>query len=95
MGGGGLLRFFVIFFSFLCSQIAYNMDPDQTKVAVLLRGGGGGGGGGGGSKEQYSTFSEHAQVGNHECSNIVANILLADPHPLTLGQKKNTFFRTW
>ena len=46
----------------------FNMDPDQTKVAVLLRVGVGWGGGGE-SKDQHSTFSEHAQVGNHECSN--------------------------
>ena len=37
-----------------------------------------------GSKGQNSTVSEHAHVsyqikGNHECSNMVANILPADP----------------
>ena len=36
-----------------------------------------------GSKGQISTFSEHGHVanqikGNHECSNMAANILLAD-----------------
>ena len=46
-----------------------------------------------GSKGQISTFSEHGHVanqmkGNHECSNMVANILLADPHaPRSIGQK--------
>ena len=47
------------------------------------------------SKGQNSTFSEHGHLayqikGNHECSSIVANILLADPYkptpiPLTLS----------
>ena len=37
---------------------------------------------------QASTFSEHGHVAyqvkwNHNCSNMVANILLTDPHPLT------------
>ena len=49
-----------------------------------------------GSKGQNSTFSEHGRVayqikGNHECSNIVANILPADtnppPRPWGCGQK--------
>ena len=35
---------------------------------------------------QNSTFSEHGHVayqikGNHDCSNMAANILPADPHP--------------
>ena len=39
-----------------------------------------------GSKDQDSTFSEHGHAAyqskeNHECSNVVANILPADPHP--------------
>ena len=40
-----------------------------------------------GTKGQNSTFSEHGHVeyqiqGNHECSSMVANILLVDPyHP--------------
>ena len=46
-----------------------------------------------GSIGQNSTFTEHGHVanqinGNHECSNMVANILPADPthlHHLTLG----------
>ena len=44
-----------------------------------------------GSKDQSSTFSEHGHVanqikGNHECTNMVANILPADPQcPHTLG----------
>ena len=44
-----------------------------------------------GSIGKNSTFSEHSQVaykikGNHECSNVVANILNADPPPpSTLG----------
>ena len=46
-----------------------------------------------GSKGQISTFSEHGHVanqmkGNHECSNMVANILPADPHaPRSIGHK--------
>ena len=52
------------------------------------------------SKGLNSTFSEYCHVayqikGNHECSNIVANILPADNHPLTLGMgsivQKSTF----
>ena len=47
----------------------------QGVASAQLRGGGGG---------QNSTFSEHGHVayeikGNHECSNMVANILPADP----------------
>ena len=43
-----------------------------------------------GSASQNSTFSEHGHVAyqnkeNHECSNMVANILPADPQPPTLG----------
>ena len=43
-----------------------------------------------GSVGQNSTFSEHGHVAyqikeNHECSNMVANILPADPPPPTLG----------
>ena len=39
------------------------------------------------SKGQNLTFSEHDHVayqikGNHECSNMVANIFPADPRPL-------------
>ena len=58
-----------------------------------------------GSKDQNSTFSEHGHVAyqikdNHECSNMVANILPADPPPpstldmRSVGLKVN-FFRTW
>ena len=41
-----------------------------------------------GVKRSNSTFSEHSHVAyqikvNHECSSIVANILLADPYPPT------------
>ena len=44
-----------------------------------------------GSKGQNSTFSEHGHVAyqieeNHECSNMVANILPADPPPPALGK---------
>ena len=44
------------------------------------------------SKGQTSTFSEHGHIAyqikwNHECSNVVANILLADPAPDPRGQK--------
>ena len=57
-----------------------------------------------GSKGQNSFFSEHGHVayrinGDHECSSMVVNILLADPirppHPLTLGfgsKGQNSFF---
>ena len=46
-----------------------------------------------GSKGQHSTLSEHGHVfdqirENHECSNLVAHLLPADPlrpHPHTLG----------
>ena len=43
-----------------------------------------------GSKDQNSTISEHGHVAyqikdNHECSNMVANILPADPPPLDPG----------
>ena len=61
-----------------------------------------------GSKVQNSTFSEHGHVAyqikeNHECSNMVPNILPADPYPTTpsptLGigvtWSKVNFFRTW
>ena len=58
---------------------------------------------------QNSTFSEHGHVAyqnkkNHECSNVVANILPADPPPpqpapptLWIGSvgKKSVFFSTW
>ena len=45
---------------------------------------------GAGSKGQNSTFSEHGHVAyqiieNHECSNMVANILPKDPHSQPLG----------
>ena len=45
-----------------------------------------------GSKVQNSTFSEHGHVAyqikeNHECSNMVPNILLADTLTLGMGQK--------
>ena len=50
------------------------------------------------SKGQNSTFSKHGHVanqikGNHECSNIVANILPADtPHPEDgVNRSKSTF----
>ena len=44
------------------------------------------------SKAQNSTFSEYGHVAyqikvNHECSNMVANILPADPHFLTLEMR--------
>ena len=44
-----------------------------------------------GSKVQNSTFSEHGHVAyqikeNHECSNMVPNILLADTLTLGMGQ---------
>ena len=44
-----------------------------------------------GSKVQNSTFSEHGHVAyqikeNHECSNVVANILLADTLTPRMGQ---------
>ena len=51
-----------------------------------------------GSKGQNSTLSENGHVayqikGNHECSNIVANILPADPTPTlemgSIGQNSN------
>ena len=54
-----------------------------------------------GSKDQTSTFSEHGHVanqikGNHECTNMVANILPADSQcPHTLGMRsigQNSFF---
>ena len=57
-----------------------------------------------GSKGQNSTFSKYGHVayqikGNHECSNIVANILLADPLPQTprngVNRSKFSFFRIW
>ena len=43
---------------------------------------------GGGSKGQNSTLSEQGHVAyqikeNHKCSNIVANVLPADPYPPT------------
>ena len=43
-----------------------------------------------GSVGQNSALLEHSHVayqitGNHECSNMVANILPADPSPTTLG----------
>ena len=54
------------------------------------------------SRAQNSTISEYGHVayqikGNHESSNMVATILPADPHFLTLemGSKFNLFFRTW
>ena len=45
-----------------------------------------------GSKVQNSTFSEHGHVAyqikeNHECSNMVPNILLEDTLTLRMGQK--------
>ena len=50
---------------------------------------------------EKSTFSEHGHVAyqikrSHKCSNIVANILPADPHPLGVGSKgkKWTFSET-
>ena len=51
------------------------------------------------SKDQNFTFSEHGHVanqikGNHECSNIVANILPADtPHIVGMGSigQKSTY----
>ena len=63
----------------------------------------GGGGGGGGFKGQNSTFLEHGHVAyqikwNHECSNMVANILPAEPpDPLGMGVKgqNSFFFRIW
>ena len=60
-----------------------------------------------GSKGQNSTFSEHGHVAyqikdNHECSNMVANILPSDHHtptpppPLRMGSSgEKSIFRTW
>ena len=54
------------------------------------------------SKSQNSTFSEHGHVAyqikdNHECSNMAANILPADPPTPTLGigsvDQNITFFQ--
>ena len=55
-----------------------------------------------GSKGQNSTFSEHSHVAyhikeNHECSNIVANVLPIDT-PLPgdgVSRSKFNFFRTY
>ena len=53
-----------------------------------------------GSKGQNSTLSEHSHVayqikGNHECSNMVANILPQNPNPLNgVKRSKFNFFRT-
>ena len=53
-----------------------------------------------GSKGKNLTFSEHGHAAfeikvNHKCSNMVANILPADPSQ-TLGVgSKGLFFRTW
>ena len=52
-----------------------------------------------GSKGQNSTFSEHGHVayqikGNHKCSNMVANVLPADPthpHDPGVGVKRSKF----
>ena len=55
-----------------------------------------------GSVGQNSTFSEHGHVAyqikeNQECSNMVANNLLADtPNPGDgVNRSKFNFFRTW
>ena len=58
-----------------------------------------------GSKCQNLTFSEHCHVAyqikeNHECSNMVANIMPADPlpsppDPWWKKRSKLNFFRTW
>ena len=47
-----------------------------------------------------SAISEHCHAayqskGNHECSNIVANILPADCHPLTLGFGSKGYYFTF
>ena len=50
-------------------------------------------------KGHISTFSEHGHVanqikGNHECSNMVANILLTDPQSQPLWSKgQNSIFK--
>ena len=49
-----------------------------------------------GSKGQNSTFSEHGQVayqikGNHECRNMVENILPADPNGPRDGVNRSKF----
>ena len=60
-----------------------------------------------GVKRSKFNFSEHGHVAyqikeNHECSNIVANILPADPPPPpypdpgdVVNRSKFNFFRTW
>ena len=55
-----------------------------------------------GSKGQNSIFSEHGHDAyqikeNHECSNMVANILLAEPPtaPSPPYRSKFNFFITW